>query len=86
MASRKNGHFVGAIEDFKTKTFTGGGERVLVEPTGLYATWDWKKVFLHYTGDKAQAAGVLLELPNDPDTLRAIGMGFLSLATKLEAE
>ncbi len=88
MAKKKaqQGHFIGPIEDFTAQSFSAQGERVEVKPTGLYATWDWNKVYLHYTGDDAQAAHILMELPKDPVVLKAIAKGLSALAKKLAEE
>ncbi len=88
MAKKKShqGHFIAPIADFTAQTFSVQGERVEVKPTGLYATWDWNKVYLHYTGDEAQAAHILMELPKDPDVLKAIAKGLRALAKNLAEE
>lgn len=86
MSRKKQGQAIAALKNFKTVAFNLQGERVEVEPEGLWATWDWRKVYLHYTGDGAQEADCLMELPKDPVVLKAIAKGLRALAKKLDEE
>lgn len=86
MSRKKQGQLIAALKSFKTEAFNLQGERVEVEPTGIWATWDWRKVYLNYTGDGAQEAECLMELPNDPVVLKAIAKGLSALAKKLAEE
>ncbi|MDP9518794.1 hypothetical protein [Pseudomonas protegens] len=80
----QKGQLMSFSELFFTEAFDGAGQRVEVEPAGLYATWDQRKIYLHYSGKKAMNAHCLLELPANPDDLRVIAQGFLNVADKIE--
>lgn len=85
-AKTQKGQFMPLPAGFTAVTFDSGGERINVEPSGLYATWGWNKVYINYAGDRAQAAPCLLELPNDSEVIRRIAEGFMALADKLDAD
>ena len=86
MSRNKQGQLIAELKSFKTEAFNPQGERVEVESTGLWATWDRRRVYLNYAGDGAQEADCLMELPRDPAVLKAMAKGLSALAKKLAEE
>lgn len=71
-------------EGFTTKAFATGARRVTISPENIHLSWSWDEVFVNYGGAKAVKAGIIMTLPKDPDVLRAISKGLMTLANELD--
>jgi len=85
MKKTRNSYFVKLPEGFQVEVL-GKEELFEMEPSGIYMTWDYRRVWMHYAGEQAGESSVNFQIPSDPKYLRFLSKELVKLAKKIEDE
>ena len=85
----KPGYFIALPKDFSVsvpKRSVPGDEHFVMEPSGLYITYNFQSAWIQYAGEDAAKSYAVFEIPSDSAYLRKLGRELNKLAKQIESE